>query len=183
MALGRAGRRTTARALGARVSWLVVAATLLTGSTAAADRVGSLPEPGSTVSGLSVNASYFDAGGSWNCGHGHETIDFFSTAHGGVGPYRFNWTFGDGSPPSGDQNPVHTYDVPGGFVANLTVSDSVGGSVRATVSPAWPIPLLCAGPSPSFVPSSVLVYVGLVSVVVVGGVVVLRWRRRPPPLP
>lgn len=36
------------------------------------------------------------------------------------------WTFGDGSPPSNETNPIHTYAVAGTYLVTLTVSNSVG---------------------------------------------------------
>jgi len=49
------------------------------------------------------------------------TVNFTSTATGGVTPYTFLWNFGDGNT-STLQNPTHTYNNPGPYTANLTVT-------------------------------------------------------------
>jgi uncharacterized repeat protein (TIGR01451 family) len=45
----------------------------------------------------------------------------------------YDWSFGDGEAGSG-QGPTHTYDRPGTYVAELTVTDDRGGTGRDTVS-------------------------------------------------
>lgn len=51
------------------------------------------------------------------------------TATGGMPPYRFAWSFGDGAT-SAMQNATHVYALPGTYAAVLTVTD--GGCVTAT---------------------------------------------------
>ena len=53
---------------------------------------------------------------------------------GGTGVYKFEWSFGDGSPTSPEQSPAHVYPNDGTFTAMLTVRDSAGGSATATVT-------------------------------------------------
>jgi hypothetical protein len=62
---------------------------------------------------------------------------------GGVPPYTFAWTFGDGDAGSG-QTPGHVYPSPGNFLVRVTVSDSRGMSGQTsapitvrTVSGRW----------------------------------------------
>jgi PKD domain-containing protein len=62
---------------------------------------------------------------------------------GGVPPYAFAWTFGDGDAGSG-ATPGHLYASPGNFLVRLTVSDSRGMSAQTsapitvrTVSGRW----------------------------------------------
>jgi PKD repeat protein len=38
----------------------------------------------------------------------------------------YEWNFGDGTPTSNQQNPVHTYLVPGSFNVSLTITDTAG---------------------------------------------------------
>ena len=47
---------------------------------------------------------------------------------GGVGERTVKWDFGDGSPPSGEVNPTHTYEKAGTYRASVEVSDSSGDS-------------------------------------------------------
>lgn len=52
------------------------------------------------------------------------TVYFYGSAERGTPPYTFSWDFGDGSPTSNQQNPVHTYTAVGTYTAVLTVIDS-----------------------------------------------------------
>lgn len=177
----RPGRgRPFARWLGVVVFLLI----LLSGAAgrAGARTPGATPAAGPTA-GFTANASYLVGAGNWNCGQGHQTIDFFGTAQGGAPPYEYNWTFGDGTNISRTQDPAHTYSAPGGFVVNLTVRDGAGQVARANVTPVWVMPLVCGGQPTPFSPMAAILFVALVGVVVVAGVVVVRWRRPPRPLP
>src|SRR5262249_10234423 len=42
-----------------------------------------------------------------------------------------DWDFGDGSPPEHTASPMHTYLLPGAYVARLTVTNSLGASATA----------------------------------------------------
>jgi len=50
-------------------------------------------------------------------------VDFAVAPTGGVPPYSYNWSFGDGTY-STAKNPVHLYDAQGQYAVNLTVNDS-----------------------------------------------------------
>jgi PKD repeat protein len=63
------------------------------------------------------------AGSTTSSGAPPLTVDFVGQAQGGVAPYHFEWSFGDGAT-SPDQNPSHTYNSSGQFDVVLTVSDS-----------------------------------------------------------
>jgi hypothetical protein len=54
---------------------------------------------------------------------------------GGLGPYSFSWTFGDGSTsvPTGTNSTVHTYSKVGTFQANVSVTDSQLASAASSV--------------------------------------------------
>ncbi|MCG2611730.1 PKD domain-containing protein, partial [Flavobacterium sp. SM15] len=60
------------------------------------------------------------------CTNGNQsTVSFNNETSGGITPYSYSWNFGDGSPVSTQENPVHTYPYPGGpYTATLTVTDS-----------------------------------------------------------
>lgn len=65
------------------------------------------------------------------------TINFAVTVTGGVAPYTFLWTFGDGDT-STAQSPSHVYDDPGVYTPQVTVTDSLG--TTATCQPGtWVI--------------------------------------------
>jgi len=49
------------------------------------------------------------------------TVQFTDATHGGMPPYTYAWDFGDGST-STEQNPTHTYGIPGEFTVTLTVT-------------------------------------------------------------
>lgn len=140
----------------------------------------------STGSNLTANASFFDDGGSWNCGQGHETIYLFGNAIGGAGPYQFNWTFGDGTPGSATQDPVHVYHMAGVFRVNLTVTDAEGGRTNASLIPIWGIPAVCTASPGPFGPLGwvgVTLYAALILGIIAVVLVVRRSRRPPAPLP
>ncbi|MDE1819983.1 MAG: PKD domain-containing protein [Euryarchaeota archaeon] len=61
------------------------------------------------------------------------SVAFNGSALGGSTPYRWNWSFGDGSLYSHARNPTHVYNASGTFVATLTVTDSVGATARGHV--------------------------------------------------
>ncbi|HYK92655.1 MAG TPA: PKD domain-containing protein [Thermoplasmata archaeon] len=61
------------------------------------------------------------------------TTSFAATPHGGLGPFTYSWTFGDGGSGSGAA-PSHTYSAAGNYTATVSVSDAVNESTSATVS-------------------------------------------------
>jgi subtilisin family serine protease len=54
------------------------------------------------------------------------TVQFTDQSYGDITSY--NWSFGDGSPYSTEQNPTHTYALPGNYTATLTVENSSGST-------------------------------------------------------
>jgi PKD repeat protein len=75
-------------------------------------------------------------------------IDFTAGDTGGLGPYSFDWSFGDGSANSTIADPIHTYSVAGAFSAQFKVSDSLGDVARGTILVSVTVPLV-AGTSVS----------------------------------
>ncbi|HLM70066.1 MAG TPA: PKD domain-containing protein, partial [Thermoplasmata archaeon] len=61
------------------------------------------------------------------------TVAFYGNVSGGTPPYRYAWSFGDGTG-SSSAIPVHNYSMVQQYSAQLWVNDSVGGSVRALFS-------------------------------------------------
>ncbi|MDE1821296.1 MAG: PKD domain-containing protein [Euryarchaeota archaeon] len=57
-------------------------------------------------------------------------VGFNGTANGGVPPYLWSWTFGDGSA-STSENPLHAYSNGGTYSVTLTVRDHAGGSATS----------------------------------------------------
>ncbi len=61
--------------------------------------------------------------------------DAFSAAvTGGVAPYEYTWSFGDGTPKSTEVAPYHTFSVIGTYTVELWANDSFGRSAEATMS-------------------------------------------------
>jgi PKD repeat protein len=56
------------------------------------------------------------------------TVQLTADISGGVGERTVKWDFGDGSPPSNEVNPKHTYEKPGTYRASVEVADSSGDS-------------------------------------------------------
>lgn len=60
-------------------------------------------------------------------------VNFTSAGAGGTGAYAYSWTFGDGF--TGNiSNPVHTYSLPGAYVASVTVNDGMTTSAPCFVN-------------------------------------------------
>jgi PKD repeat protein len=55
-------------------------------------------------------------------------VEFKADIEGGKPPLKYTWKFGDGSADSSEVNPKHTYERPGKYRADLSVSDSGGDS-------------------------------------------------------
>jgi PKD repeat protein len=74
-------------------------------------------------------------GASATCGTAPLNVCFDPTATGGVPPYIYSWSFGDGSPVSHDQKPCHNFLSAGDFTVILTATDSLGnvGSANAVI--------------------------------------------------
>jgi PKD repeat protein len=79
------------------------------------------------------------------------TVDFAAGDTGGLGPYSYNWSFGDGSANSTLEDPVHTYPTVGSYAAQFEVSDSLGDVARGTVLVSVTVPLVA---TPSVSPSA-----------------------------
>lgn len=62
-----------------------------------------------------------DAGGPYS-GEVNTAIQFYGSVTGGLGPFTYNWDYGDGSQDTG-QNPTHTYTSLGDYDVSLTVID------------------------------------------------------------
>ncbi|MCL5963261.1 MAG: PKD domain-containing protein [Candidatus Thermoplasmatota archaeon] len=60
-------------------------------------------------------------------------VQFNGNAGGGISPYTWQWTFGDGAT-STAQNPVHSYPISGTYTVNLKVTDSNGDHATSSVT-------------------------------------------------
>lgn len=61
------------------------------------------------------------------------TVDFAGSTQGGVGPYVYLWSFGDGSA-STQANPSFVYTTVGSFTASLVVTDATGTTALSFVN-------------------------------------------------
>jgi len=69
------------------------------------------------------------------------TIQFTAIVAGGVSPYTYAWTFGDGGTATG--NPVtHTYGSAGTFPITVIVTDSIGNKASGSDTAIITIPVL-----------------------------------------
>ena len=101
------------------------------------------------------------------------TVGFVGQAQGGVPPYHYNWSFGDGTT-STLQDPHHTYNSSGRFVVLLTITDSKNNrsSSSLTIQVGGPS---APGPSASeWFAAFVIAVVAAASITAVWGVTVLR---------
>jgi PKD repeat protein len=92
-----------------------------------------------TVGGGGNQPPVAEANGPYN---GKKNIAISFSSAGSMDPdgsiVSYSWNFGDGSPPSNQPNPTHTYTSTGNFTATLTVTDNLGAmdSDTATVNVA-----------------------------------------------
>ena len=73
-------------------------------------------------------------------GYATLTVSFAGSAEGGVSPYAYRWSFGDGAV-SALQNVMHTYVTKGTYIATLTVRDvsSTTGSSEVSITVLAPV--------------------------------------------
>jgi len=60
-----------------------------------------------------------------------DSVEFTSTVSGGVGPYAYSWSFGDGIT-SDIANPIHIYENSGTYTVSLTVTDQLNNQITKT---------------------------------------------------
>ncbi len=107
------------------------------------------------------------------------TVRFHASPSGGLGPYSFNWDFGDGQQ-SRDQSPTHTYTAAGTYTATLEVKDGSGQTNTKTFN------IAVKQPTSAFAsPPALIAEIGAAAAAAVGGVLLVMRRRRkvPPPPP
>jgi PKD repeat protein len=136
---------------------------------------------------LSASASYEVAGTS-TC-PSSETVNFTAYATGGVAPFTYQWSFGDGEG-SSEASPSHSYTFPStppaSEPASVIVTDSLGFHSVANSTVDIVAPTSCSGPTTP--PGTPLPWVPIgigIGVLIVVAVVAGVWlgRRRPPAAP
>lgn len=129
-----------------------------------------------------ANWTWVGPGSPCSGGTGGLVANFVAHASGGAPPYRYLWNFGDGSPPSNQQNPSHHYSfsVPE-YNVTVTSTDSSGATAPASFTvfgPFYNCPAKLV--SPLETTASGLPVVAIAGGVVVGTVlVVVVVIRRP----
>ena len=129
-------------ATGAAVSHTYSATGTYTVSVTATDKDGGVSTPATTSLTISPPSSLVvSAGSAFTINEGGAKT-FAGTVTGGVPPYTYAWTFGDGGTSTASLTPAYTYKDNGTFTATLTVTDSKGSinsaSVVATVNNVAP---------------------------------------------
>ncbi len=133
-----------------------------------------LPDPHASIV---LSPSTVTAGTSFTAG---------SNVAGGLGPYTYNWSFGDGTQ-SSQPDPQHSYAKTGTYAVTLKVTDAVGytttSQFNVTVANSSSTGGNGAGQSLSSSQSYLMLGGGLAGGIVIGAVVglVLASRRRKPP--
>jgi gliding motility-associated-like protein len=95
----------------------------------------------------------------------------------GVFSYQWTWDFGDGSPVSHDQNPVHSYDSPGEYTVTYSFVTNIGciSAVRAKQIIVTDIPVAKFGYSTPLCLNSDVVFTDSSSVSAPGTIKIWHW--------
>lgn len=75
-----------------------------------------------------------------------QSFNFTATESGGVGPFAFNWSFGDGPDETGSPVASHAYRAIGTFAVSVLVADSLNLTDRSTPVNVTVVPDLSLGP-------------------------------------
>jgi|SRR2546421_3615384 len=115
-----------------------------------------------------------------NNGQAPLAVSFTSTVTGGLAPYTYAWTFGDGGVSSAAE-PSYSYQTTGTYTVTLVVSDSMSNQKTGTATVTVTTPGLGGG-VPSGLGVIVLFIIAILAIgVLVGVIVVIRRRRDVPP--
>ena len=134
-----------------------------------------------TINIASVPALQLSIAANPNNGQAPLSVSFSSTVTGGLGPYSYEWTLGDGGT-SASPNPTYTYQSAGTYTATLVVTDSQGTPTHEYVTVSVTAPGFGSGVMSS---QGLLILILIVAIVVIVAVVVaaLALRRRKSPQP
>jgi hypothetical protein len=113
------------------------------------------------------------------CGNLPVVVQFQAAVNGGISPFSYAWSFGDGGPNSTMQSPTHSYSSFGEYHVNLTVIDGVGARAFSNIS-AFVRPPPCPVEEYPFNPNSGLypiVVIAIVATIAGVGAAVYAWKR------
>jgi PKD repeat protein len=108
------------------------------------------------------------AGSTATSGNPPFSVTFIGQVEGGVPPYQYDWDFGDGTPTSTLQDPLHRYNVSGNYLVDLTVTDSKGNQSVSSLT-------VRVGSTPGGSPLASYWIVGFAVATVVAVVAALGW--------
>jgi hypothetical protein len=133
------------------------------------------------ASALHVTASTASETSPNGCGTVPIDVQFESDVSGGVAPFWYLWTFGDGSPNSTGGSPLHAYSAWGKYNVTVEVGDANGTRAMSNLTvQLYPPPCTIEVYTPVQTPASVLLGATLVALLACGiGFGLYRWSRRP----
>lgn len=125
----RAARILSGCGLGAAILLATFFPTVTSTETASPGAVSVEVATGAAPIGVNISVgSVFTA----TCSPTSITAYFYGNATGGVPPYVFTWSFGDGSPTEVGQNTSHAYRIDGFYNVTLWATDAHGGNGTRT---------------------------------------------------
>ena len=147
--------------------------------------VGDLAAETATYSGsitvLAIPPLQVAAAANPNNGQANLAVSFTATVTGGLAPYTYAWTFGDGGTDS-VSNPTHTYTQAGTYTVTVVVTDSQNNQKSATTTVTVTSAFFGGGVGSS---GGLLVVIGvavaIIAVIAAVAIVVMRRRKPGPP--
>lgn len=126
---------------------------------------------------VTISADTFDHGDATCNGPIWISVSVYGNASGGLNPYNWTWTFGDGSALAFTQNASHTYDSIGPYNITLWVRSSTGGNGSANIVAQAALSAGAPCGTPLLIILAPFLVGGSIALVIASAIVILRNSR------